>query len=135
MVFSRVFNAASEAIGSGASVEFDPENFEFLGVEWRYFRYAGVITIIVFFISSLYYFLPNVKHSWLKTLPGAFIAAVGWFGIGKAFAYYLSNFDRLNLIYGSLGSIIAFLLFLLSYQFGFYLWRRIQLSARKGTGW
>lgn len=109
--FFESFNAASGIVGSSERIEFDFERLSFLGVEWVYIRYAGVITVMIFCISSLYYFLPNVKHSWLKTLPGATIAALAWLGIGKSFSYFLSHFDRLNLIYGSLGSIIAFLLF------------------------
>ena len=109
--FLQSFNLASEAVGSEKKIEIDYEKLQFFGVEWKYIRYLGFGTILIFFISSLYYFLPNVKHSWRKTLPGAIVAALGWFAIGKAFSYYLSHFDRINLIYGSLGSIIAFLVF------------------------
>jgi membrane protein len=34
-----------------------------------------------------------------------------WFIAGTLFSKYLSNFDQVNIIYGSLGGIIAFLLF------------------------
>lgn len=105
------FNAAAEFIGNDTQIEFGADNFIFLGVEWRYYRYAGVILTMLAFVSALYYFLPNVKHSWRRTLPGALIAACGWFGMGKLFSYYLGNFDSFSLIYGSLGSIIAFLVF------------------------
>jgi len=109
--FFQSFNDTSSALGSSERIEFNAERFEFLGVKWKTIRISGIILILLFFVSSLFYFLPNVKQRWRLVLPGAIIVVAGWFSVAKAFSYYLSHFDRLNLIYGSLGSIIAFLLF------------------------
>lgn len=90
---------------------YDYKEISFLGVEWANIRYFGAIMVLFMFITALYYWLPNVKQSWIRTFPGAAIVLFGWILATKSFTYYLSNFDQVNLVYGSLGSIIAFLLF------------------------
>lgn len=74
----------------------------------------GVIigTILLFFVvSSLYYILPNVRQRWLSVFPGAAVTVIGWLAAAKLLAFYLAHFQQVNFIYGSLGGIIATLLF------------------------
>ncbi|MBY0355956.1 MAG: YihY/virulence factor BrkB family protein, partial [Rickettsiales bacterium] len=47
----------------------------------------------------------------LSVVPGAFITMLLWLGAASLLTSYLENFDQVNLIYGSLGSFIATLLF------------------------
>jgi membrane protein len=44
-------------------------------------------------------------------LPGAAIVTLLWMEAAQLLSGYLSNFNQVNLIYGSLGSVIAALLF------------------------
>lgn len=69
------------------------------------------VFLLFFVVSSLYYIIPNVKQTWLSVFPGAALVVVGWMGTVKLLAVYLSRFDQVNLIYGSLGGVIAALLF------------------------
>jgi membrane protein len=107
-LFDGVNNAAQMTTGT---VVFEYEQMSFLGVEWENLRYIIVIAVMFLFISALYYWLPNLKQSWIRTFPGAVVAVMGWLLAGRAFSYYLSNFGQMNLVYGSLGGLIAFLLF------------------------
>lgn len=50
---------------------------------------------------------PRLKDVWI----GALVAAVGFELAKTGFAYFLANFARYNVIYGSLGAVIAFLFF------------------------
>jgi membrane protein len=50
---------------------------------------------------------PPVRTVWL----GALLAAIVFEGLKVGFTYYLTNFARYNLIYGSLGAAVAFLVF------------------------
>jgi len=69
-------------------------------------------TIIIFSaVSFIYYVIPNVKQKLINICPGAILVAVLWSIIGSAFSFYLQNFDQVNLIYGSLASLIIALLF------------------------
>ncbi len=63
-------------------------------------------------IASIYYLIPNIKQRFLAVAPGAILVVLGWWGAAWAFTYYLSHFNQVNLIYGSLGGVIAALVFL-----------------------
>ena len=63
-------------------------------------------------ISAIYYLIPNIKQRLLGVVPGAILVVVGWWAAALVFTYYLSHFHQVNLIYGSLGGIIAALMFL-----------------------
>lgn len=67
--------------------------------------------LLFFVVSSLYYVLPNVKQTWVSVFPGAALVVVLWMGAAQLVSVYLSRFDQVNIIYGSLGGIIAALLF------------------------
>lgn len=66
---------------------------------------------LFFMVANLYYILPNIRQRLVDVVPGA-LATVGmWTGAAAAYSYYLSSFDQVNLIYGSLAGIIASLIF------------------------
>jgi membrane protein len=62
-------------------------------------------------VSFIYYTIPNIKQSFVAVWPGALVVVALWLSAANLFTVYLSNFDQVNLIYGSLGGIIAALLF------------------------
>jgi membrane protein len=72
-------------------------------------RFWAVFLNIVLF-ALLYYFLPHVKMRWREVLPGAIFAGFLWQGAKYLFLYFVANYlSRSNLVYGSVGTIIAFL--------------------------
>ena len=89
----------------------DLPQLTFFAGEWDFLRYVFAILILLFFVSTLYYVLPNVRHKWRDTLPGAVITVIGWSLMTKAISYYLVNYNQLSVVYGSLANIIIFLLF------------------------
>lgn len=69
--------------------------------------FAFMLTIIIFML--LYKFIPHTKTSWRHIWPGAVLAAL-LFEIAKSgFTFYLSRFVNYEAIYGSVGSVIALL--------------------------
>ncbi len=62
-------------------------------------------------VSALYYLLPNIKQRLIYVVPGAALVVLLWIGAAYLFTGYLANFNQVNLIYGSLGGIIAALVF------------------------
>lgn len=50
------------------------------------------------------------RHSWIS--PGAFVAALLWVAASIAFSIYLAHFGAYNRIYGSIGAVIALLMWL-----------------------
>lgn len=73
--------------------------------------YALTFAVLLLVVSLIYYVLPNIRQSFFAALPGAIIVVFLWFGAAIVFSFYLGQFNQVNLIYGSLGGIIATLLF------------------------
>lgn len=69
------------------------------------------IGFIFLSVCCIYYLIPNIKQSLLAVVPGAVVVVGLWIFAADLFAGYLANFEQVNLIYGSLGGIIAALLF------------------------
>ncbi|MDX1975505.1 MAG: YihY/virulence factor BrkB family protein [Rickettsiales bacterium] len=84
-----------------------PHNLE----GWKYT--AALFTILVLFLSIcyIYYIIPNIKQHMVTVAPGALLTLILWLVAAHLFTLYLSNFNQVNLIYGSLGGVIAALLF------------------------
>lgn len=75
------------------------------------FAYMFTIGILFLAVSYLYYLLPNIKQQFVVVAPGAFLVVIFWVIAAFIFTAYLSNFNQVNLVYGSLGGIIAALVF------------------------
>lgn len=69
------------------------------------------IAVIFIGISVAYYFLPNLKQSIHGVVWGAALVTLLWIAAARLLSFYLSRINPANLIYGSLGSVIAALLF------------------------
>jgi len=59
----------------------------------------------------LYTHVPAARPSVRTVWPGALLAALAFEALKHGFAVYLANFARYNLIYGSLGAAVGFLVF------------------------
>jgi membrane protein len=69
-----------------------------------------IATILSFFLFALIYkVFPFAQVAWRQVWGGALLAAVLWETAKYLFVWYLLNFARLSLIYGSVGAIIALL--------------------------
>jgi membrane protein len=68
-----------------------------------------VIVFILFFvvIATLYYFAPAVKDRWHFFSWGATLASLLTVLISFAFSLYINNFGTYNKLYGSIGALIA----------------------------
>lgn len=98
------------------------------------------IFLNVLLFTLLYYFVPHVKVGWREVMPGAIMAGIMWHFAKQLFLYFVGTYlSRSNLVYGSVGTIIAFLTWTyissLILLFGAYLnryaaaYRQLQTSA------
>ncbi len=78
---------------------------------WINIRYFALYSILFISALMLYYLIPNVKLKPLKLCPGAFLSTMLWVTSGRLLSSYIAKYNQLDLVYGSLGSIIATLLF------------------------
>ena len=69
---------------------------------------SWLMIFLVFF--TLYHWIPRMRVRWSSTLWGALLASLAWKAVTTGFTWYLnSRFGRYQLVYGSLGAIVAFL--------------------------
>jgi len=74
-------------------------------------RWVIVISVVLFGFGVLYRYGPNTggeRANWIT--PGAIAAVIIWGAVSAGFSYYLSNFGNYNEVYGSIGAVIALLM-------------------------
>lgn len=73
--------------------------------------WAAMFTLVILGIGILYRYGPNVKSPRTSVLTwGAFFAAILWAVASVAFSAYLARFNSYNRIYGSIGTVVALLM-------------------------
>jgi membrane protein len=90
-----------------AIVDLFKEQHEFLTIT----RYVLLFTSLFLTACSLYYIIPNAKIKFTEVAPGAFITVILWLLSGKLLSKYILYYNQLNIVYGSLGSIIVTMIF------------------------
>ncbi|WP_226623311.1 YihY/virulence factor BrkB family protein [Alloyangia pacifica] len=74
-------------------------------------KWIVLLCVVYLAVALVYRFGPNRRQSRMPWLtPGAAIAVIAWAVGSFALASYVRNFDRLNEVYGSLGAVVALLL-------------------------
>jgi membrane protein len=80
---------------------------------WNYAKWPVILLVILTCFALLYHLAPNVKQPGFKWItPGALVGVVLWILASIAFAFYVANFANYNKTYGTLGGVIAFLVWL-----------------------
>lgn len=79
---------------------------------WSKLRFLPMAAGIFALISAVYYFSPDRPPAWRYILPGAALSMAAWILYSAAFSFYVDNMGRYSLIYGSVGAIIVFLIWL-----------------------
>jgi membrane protein len=78
-------------------------------IRGQVFTMAPVILFAA--IAFIYYVIPNAKQRFISVAPGALVVVALWIGAAHLLSLYLLNFEQVNLIYGSLGGLIAAMFF------------------------
>ena len=70
----------------------------------------------VLFIFLIFVFLytmgPNLKLKAISIIPGAVFATISWIIVSKLFGYYIDHFSSYIKTYGTIGAVMAFVLWL-----------------------
>lgn len=73
--------------------------------------WAAMFMIVIIGIGILYRYGPNVKTPRTRIFTwGGLFAALAWAAASVAFSIYLARFDSYNRIYGSIGAVVALLM-------------------------
>ena len=80
---------------------------------WNIAKWPVMAAIFILMVDVLYYASPNVKLRGFKWVtPGSLVAIVVWAIASAAFALYVANFGSYDKTYGTLGGLIALLVWL-----------------------
>lgn len=77
---------------------------------WSVARWPAILLMLTFALALLYYFGPNIKQQFRFITPGATLAAIVWFLATAAFSFYVSHFANYSATYGSIGAVIALMM-------------------------
>jgi len=76
-------------------------------------RWAIAVGVLLAGVSVLYRFGPNRGRPHRRSIrTGAALAVISWAGLSILFSYYVANFGNYNQVYGSIGAVIAMLVWL-----------------------
>jgi membrane protein len=67
---------------------------------------------VVLTTGLLYYVAPNRRQQWKNIWPGAFLATTLWLAVTVIFAWYVRNLANYNVMYGSIGGVIALIVWM-----------------------
>ncbi|GAA2638742.1 YihY/virulence factor BrkB family protein [Streptomyces axinellae] len=80
---------------------------------WNFAKWPVMVLVVLLIIAVLYYASPNARlRGFGSVLPGAVLALVVWVVASMGFAFYVANFGSYNKTYGTLGGVVAFLVWL-----------------------
>ena len=79
---------------------------------WDIAKWPVLLIIFSVMLAILYWASPNAKHGFRWVSPGGIVAIVLWLVASGLFALYVANFAHYNKVYGSLGAVIIFLIWM-----------------------
>lgn len=75
-------------------------------------RFLVIFILFFIVISCIYYFGPSVHYNWSFFSIGSVLATFAGLGISYGFSFYITNFGTYNKIYGSIGALIALMIWI-----------------------
>jgi membrane protein len=103
VVSGPVARAIGDALGAGGAAR----------LAWSIGRWPVLALVAGFLLSLLGWIAPNVQPPRLRWLTvGGLLTLVVWAALSVGFGVYVANFSSYNVTYGSLGAVVAFLVWL-----------------------
>jgi membrane protein len=80
---------------------------------WGIAKWPVLLVVVMAMVAGLYYIAPNVRQPRLRWVsPGGIVAVLVWILASAGFGLYVSNFGSYGKTYGTLGSVITFLVWM-----------------------
>ena len=95
-----VVEAVGSAIGVGSTAT----------TVWDIAKWPVLVGVVICMFAVLFYAAPNVRvGGFRRVLPGVVVALAVWIAASAAFALYVANFGSYDKTYGTLGGVVALL--------------------------
>lgn len=82
------------------------------GTIFKYGKYLCMLLFLIVFFLLIYMNVPNRKSKLRYEFFGALFSTIAWLVYSWAFSFYISNFANYSITYGSLATIVIFILWL-----------------------
>jgi membrane protein len=122
VVSGPVAEAVGNAVGAGGAAR----------TAWSVGKWPVLALVAGFLLSLLGWIAPDVPQPRLRWLTvGAAVTLLVWGAVSVGFAFYVANFSSYDVTYGSLGAVIAFLVWLYLSNCAVLLGVEINAEARR----
>ncbi len=79
---------------------------------FQYGKYICMLVLLMIFFLFLYMTVPNRKSKLRYEFWGAVFSTIAWLGFSWAFSFYINHYANYSVTYGSLATIVIFILWL-----------------------
>lgn len=80
--------------------------------QFAFLRWFFIVGVMIFTILMMYWILPSKKLHLKNVWKGSLFAIVLWMIMSYGFSYFVSNFGRYSIIYGSLAAVVILMMWL-----------------------
>lgn len=84
----------------------------FVAEAWTKLRFPVVAVLCYFALFLLYALAQDVRQPWRNIWPGTLAALTAWMAVSWLYAFYVDNIANYSLLYGSIGTVIALMIWL-----------------------
>ena len=84
----------------------------FVAEAWARLRFPVVAVLCYFALFFLYALAQDDRQPWRNIWPGTLAALAAWMALSWLYAFYVDNIANYSLLYGSIGTVIALLIWL-----------------------
>ena len=84
----------------------------FVAEAWARLRFPAVAVLCYFALFFLYAMAQDGRQPWRNIWPGTLAALTAWMAVSWLYAFYVDNIANYSLLYGSIGTVIALLMWL-----------------------
>ena len=84
----------------------------FVAEAWARLRFPAVAVLCYFALFFLYAMAQDGRQPWRNIWPGTLAALTAWMAVSWLYAFYVDNIANYSLLYGSIGTVIALLIWL-----------------------
>lgn len=84
----------------------------FFAATWARLRFPAVAVVCYFALFLLYALAQDGRQPWRDIWPGTLAALAAWMAVSWLYAFYVDNIANYSLLYGSIGTVIALMIWL-----------------------